>query len=95
MTKVKMKDWLHFDYHPDSRDLEESVSVLNVPSLGYWFTLKNSRDPIVFIEGFSLLFTNIEQSLIDTVLGQGISAQYLPDFQTTYLQLLQPAGISK
>lgn len=62
--------------------------------MGYWYTLKNSRDALVFIEGFALLFSNIEDSIVDTVIGQGISAQYLTDYSTTYVQLLQPAGIS-
>ena len=56
--------------------------------MGYWYTLKNSRDPLVFIEGFSLLFNNIEASIVETVLGQGVSAQYLPDYKTAYLSLL-------
>ena len=60
MAYVSMIDWLHFDYHQDSRSLDQNAKVINVPSMGYWFLLKNSRDPLVFIEGFSLLFNNIE-----------------------------------
>ncbi len=89
-----MKDWLHFEVHGDSRSLEQKQKILNIPSLGYWFMLKNSRDPLIFIEGFSLLFTSIEDSIVDTVIGQGISSQYLPDYKTAYVQLLQPAGVS-
>lgn len=59
MAKVKFVDWLHFDEHEDSRSLEESFNILNLPALGFWYTLKNSRDPIILIEGFALLFTSI------------------------------------
>ena len=38
-----MKDWLRFDTHPDSRDLNETFKIMSMPSLGYWYTLKNSR----------------------------------------------------
>ena len=82
---VRMKDWLHYDVYKDSRNIDETVKPVNVPSLGYWYTLKNSRDALVFLQGFSLLFNNIETSLIDTVLGQGIKAQFLLDFSSTYL----------
>lgn len=34
-------------------------------------------------------------SIVDTVIGQGVSSQYLADYQTAYLELFQPAGISK
>lgn len=82
MSMVKMKDWLRFGLSEDSRDLEEKFKILNLPALGYWYTLKNSRDQLLFIEGFSLLFRSIEDSIINTVVGQGISSQYLKDFST-------------
>lgn len=91
---VEMRDWLHFDVHEDSRNLEDKVKIINVPSLGYWYTLKNSRESQVFIQGFSLLFTNIENSIIETVIGQGIFSQFLSDEQATIKNLLEPAGIS-
>ena len=91
---VKMKDWLHFDEFKDSKSLDETLKPINAPSLGYWYMLKQSRDSLVFQQGFGLLFNNIEESIIETVLGQGIAAQYLPDFRTAYLELLEPAGIS-
>ena len=75
-----MKDWLHFDIHEDSRNMEEKIKIINLPSLGYWYSLKNSRESQVFIQGLSLLFTNIEDSLVETVIGQGIFSQYLSDY---------------
>lgn len=41
------------------------------------------------------MFTNIQSSIIDTVVGQGISSQYLPDEESTYNVLLRPAGVSE
>lgn len=41
------------------------------------------------------MFNNIEKSIIDTVIGQGVSSQYLADFNTTFKSLLQPAGVSE
>jgi hypothetical protein len=94
MTKVKMKDWLHFSIHNDSRSFEQRCKILNAASLGFWYTLKNSRDQLIFIEGFALLYTSIMDSIVETVLGQGVSSQYLVDYKTAYLELFQPAGIS-
>lgn len=40
------------------------------------------------------MFTNLENSVLDTVIGQGVSSQYLADPETLYNVLLQPTGIS-
>jgi hypothetical protein len=47
--KVTFKDWLYFHEYIDSRDIDEKVKVLNIPYLGYWFTLKKSRDPVILL----------------------------------------------
>lgn len=39
------------------------------------------------------MFTNMENSIIDTVIGQGVASQYLKDPETTFAVLLQPAGV--
>jgi len=41
-----------------------------------------------------ILFTNLETIIKDVVLAQGIAAQYLPDFPTTWAGLFSPADIS-
>ena len=73
-----MKDWLHFGLYEDSRNLDEKVKIINIGTVGFWYTLKQSRDTLILLEGLSLLFSNIEASIVNQVLGQGISAQYLP-----------------
>lgn len=40
------------------------------------------------------MFTNMEKSILDTVIGQGVASQYLTDPQNTFNVLLQPAGVS-
>lgn len=94
-TKVTFRDWLHFGSQEDSRDLNETKRVLNVPSLAYWSTLKITRPSVIFLQGFATIFTNIESSIKDTAIGRGINSQYLKDFQSIYETLLKPAGISK
>lgn len=54
-----MTDWLRFDVHPDSRSLDEKVKVLNLGTIGYWYTLKNTRESVILLQGLSLLFSNI------------------------------------
>jgi hypothetical protein len=64
-------------------------------SLGYWFKLKNAKPTQLLQQGLAILFTNMENSLIPSVVGSGISQQYLKNFNITYAGLLSPAGISK
>lgn len=92
-NKVKAKDWIRFAEWFESRNLDEKVSILNMGSLGYWSTLKQARPALLLQQGLALLFTNMEESILPTVLGQGISQQFLPNFTATYLSLLAPVGI--
>jgi hypothetical protein len=92
--KVTFKDWLYFHNIQDSRDLEEKVKTLNVPYMGYWFTLKKSRDAVILLEALSVLFTNIEGSILETVRAQGVRSQYFTDFNTFNAQTMVPIGIS-
>ena len=90
-----MTDWLHFGNYEDSRNLDEKVKILNIGSIGFWYTLKQSRDTLILLEGLSLLFSNIEASIIDQVLGQGVSSQYLSSWDVAFSELYSPAGISE
>lgn len=89
-----MRDWLYFHYYNESRDLSQKVKVLNLGGLGYWNQLKASRETVILLQGLSLLFSNMEASLVNTVLGQGVSTQYLPDWDSANNALYSPAGIS-
>lgn len=79
-----MKDWLHFGDNEDSRNLNEKVKIMNIGPIGFWYTLKNSRDTLILLEGLSLLFSNIEASIINQVVGQGVSSQYLSTWDAAY-----------
>ena len=79
-----MTDWLHFGHNEDSRSLDEKVKIMNIGPIGFWYTLKQSRDTLILLEGLSLLFSNIEASIIYQVLGQGVSSQYLSTWDIAY-----------
>lgn len=63
-------------------------------TLGYWYTLKNARPTLVVQQGIASLFTTIEASILQTVLGQGIFSQFLKTQANTQHTLFTPAGIS-
>lgn len=62
-------------------------------SLGYWSTLKAARPTMILQQGLALLFTNMEQSLLPTLLGTGINSQFLPNSSSAIDSLLAPSGI--
>jgi len=62
-------------------------------NLGYWSTLKLARPTLLLQQGLALLFTNMEISLIPTVIGSGINQQFLKDINITLHSLLIPAGV--
>lgn len=92
-NKVKIRDWTRFAEWYESKSLDQKVSLLNMGNLGYWSTLKSARPTLLLQQGLALLFTNMEQSLIPTVIGSGINQQFLKDINITKHSLLTPAGI--
>jgi hypothetical protein len=56
--------------------------------------LKNSRDSLMFLEAFATLFTSIEAEIVGSIIGQGMSTQYFPNFTATYYALFEGAGLS-
>jgi hypothetical protein len=63
--------------------------------LGYWARLKIASPTLLLQQGLALLFTNLETSIIPTLIGSGISQQFLPNSSAMYSALLSPAGISR
>lgn len=63
-------------------------------NFGYWSTLKQARPTLLLQQGLALIFTNLEASLIPTLLGSGLNQQFLTN-SSVYSSLLAPAGISK
>lgn len=61
---------------------------------GYWARMKSARPTLVLQQGLSLLFTNLEKSIIPNLYGSGLSQQYLKDNETLFTNLLSPSGIS-
>jgi len=64
-------------------------------NFGYWSTLKEARPTLLLQQGLALIFTNLEASLIPTLLGSGLNQQFLTNSSSVYTSLLAPAGISK
>ena len=62
-------------------------------NLGYWSTLKAARPTLILQQGLALLFNNMEQSIMPTLLGTGINSQYLTDINAAINSLFKPAGI--
>jgi hypothetical protein len=54
--------------------------VLNVGGLGYWYNLKIARPTVILQQGLSLLFSNLEDSIMSNVFAQSIKNLYLQDF---------------
>ena len=92
---MKVRDWVRFSEWYESKSLDNKVSILNMGNLGYWSTLKQARPTLLLQQGLALLFTNLEQSLIPTLIGSGINQQFLKDSSSLYSTLLSSAGISK
>jgi hypothetical protein len=94
-NKVKIKDWLRFvDWH-ESRDLDQSVNILNMGNIGYWSTLKEARPTLILQQGMALLWTSMEESILPTLLGTGINSQFLPNKTAAVASLLVPAEIDE
>lgn len=66
-----------------------------MPNLAYWSTLKAARPALLLQQGLALLFTSLEDSTIPTLVGTGVSQQFLVNFSITYSSFLSPAGISQ
>ena len=62
-------------------------------NLGYWSTLSTSRPTLILQQGMATLFTSIEQSVIPTLLGQGINTQFIPNKTAAADVLLLPSGV--
>lgn len=62
-------------------------------SLGYWSTLKAARPTLILQQGLALLFTNMEESILPTLIGTGINSQFLPNKTAAITTLFTPAGI--
>lgn len=92
-NKVKVRDWTRFTEWPESRDLDSPVTILNMGNLGYWSTLKAARATMILQQGLALLFTNMEQSILPTLIGTGINSQFLPNSSSAINSLLAPAGV--
>jgi hypothetical protein len=73
--------------------LDESVSFLNMASLQYWAKLKKIRPAVLLQQGLALLFTNLETSLIPSIVGSGVTQQFLKNSSATFASFLSPAGI--
>lgn len=73
--------WLHFEER-DSRSLDEKVSTLNLGPLGFWAGVQIAPDENFTLNGFGPLYVELRDTLKNTVLGQGVSEQYLPDYKT-------------
>lgn len=63
-------------------------------NFGYWSTFKNARPTLIIQQGLSLLFTNMEQALIPTLLGSGLNQQFITNKTSLFSNLLSPAGIT-
>jgi hypothetical protein len=57
--------------------MQEKVRIINMASLGYWYTLKKSRKTLLLQQGLALVFKSLEDTIIPTLLGQGVASQYL------------------
>ena len=62
-------------------------------SIGYWATLKQARPTLLLQQGLALLFTSLEQSIMPTLLGQGIQQQFLQNSSALEAGLLAPSGV--
>jgi len=90
-NKVKVRDWLRFAEWPDSKDINSTVNIVNMGNIGYWSTLKVARPTLILQQGLALLFTNMEQAIVPTLLGTGINSQFLPNKTITIQSLLIPS----
>jgi hypothetical protein len=59
-------------------------------NIGYWSTLKMARPTLILQQGLALLFANMEQAIIPTLLGTGINSQFLPNKTSAVNSLLLP-----
>ena len=88
---VEFDFWLHFE-EKDTRDMEEKVKVLNLGPLGFWAGVQVAPDENFTLNGFGPLYVELRDTLKNTVLGQGVSQQYVGDFKT-FEALIAPAEL--
>lgn len=92
---VGVKSWTRFVQKKDSKSLDDTVYVLNPGSLGFWDTIKNSDPSLVLNQGIGITFLNIEALIKNIIIGMTISSQFLPDYETAWALLYEPADIER
>jgi hypothetical protein len=71
--------WLHFDDVSGARDPNQKVKTINLGPLGFWYQLKTTDMPSFTIQGLGQLYFELRDTFKATVVGQGVSQQFLPD----------------
>ncbi len=71
--------WLFFTHLPNSRDLNEKVTVPNLAPLGFWSQLENINISNLAIQGFGGLFVEMNNTIRKQAIGQGVAGQFLPN----------------
>lgn len=61
--------------------------------LGFWDTIKNSDPSLVLNQGLGITFMNTENLIKNIIVGMTISSQFLPNFETAWSYIFEPADI--
>ena len=59
--------------------MDQKVNIINLGPLGFWDGVQSAPDENFTINGFGSLYLELKETLKNTVLGQGVVEQYLPD----------------
>ena len=69
--------WLYFDQYETSRDVNETSTLINLAPLGFWSQLDSVPIYTFTLQGFGGLFLELNETIKQQALGQGISQQFL------------------
>ena len=65
-----------------SRGLDEEIYVANLGPLGFWSQLESSSIVWFAIQGYGGIYYELSISMKNQAIGQGITKQYLKDFNS-------------
>ena len=69
--------WLFFDQMEKSRNVNDTISIVNLSPLSFWSVLDTADISSIAIQGFGGLFLQSNGTLKSQAIGQGVQALYL------------------
>jgi hypothetical protein len=80
MSELYYNYWLHFGLLPYSRNVNESIHVLNLAPLGFWNQIDSVGISTFALQGFGGLFVEMNNTIKKQAIAQGAASQFLKNY---------------